>query len=590
MILQDIEQGAGLAVLDPHGDLIEDVLARIPKERAEDVVLIDPADTDYPVGLNILAAHSDLERTVLSSDLVGVFRRLSTSWGDQMTAVFGNAILAFLESTRGGTLVDLRRFLVDPAFRHSFLPSVKDSEVVYFWQTEFPLLKGLPQAPILTRLDAFLRPKPIRYMISQKGPQLDFRRLMDGRKIVLAKLSQGAIGEENSYLLGSLLTAKIGQAAASRQEQDKQSRIPFFLYIDEFHNFITPSIASLLSGVRKYGVGLVLAHQDLRQVRSRSEDVASAVLSSPYTRIIFRVGDHDARVLAEGLSAFEAKDLQNLGIGRAIGRVERAEFDFNLEIEKPVPIEQSAGEDNRSAAVESSRRQYAARRDEVELETLSASSGGIPELAVGVPPTPPSVDEQGPVEKGAPARHSAPIPLPIQQRVEPSLPGRGGPQHKYLQSLLKRAAEDRGYRVSLEEPVLGGAGLIDVALERDGLAIACEISVTTPLEHELQNLSKCLAAGCDFVVLVSSDKKILAKARQAMLQELGADQDERLRFFTPQSFLSFLEEIEAKSNESNQTFKGYRVKVKYRALSEEDKRTREKLIADVISKSLKRSK
>src|SRR5206468_2560269 len=154
---------------------------------------------------NILSAHSDLEKNLLASDLVAVFRRLSTSWGDQMNSVFSNAILAFLESSRGGTLADLRRFLVEPQYRTEFLTTVTDPHVVYYWTKEFPLLTGKPQGPILTRLDTFLRPKPIRYMVTQKENRLDFAAILNGKKIFLAKLSQGTLGEENAYLLGSLL-------------------------------------------------------------------------------------------------------------------------------------------------------------------------------------------------------------------------------------------------------------------------------------------------------------------------------------------------------------------------------------------------
>jgi len=152
LIIQDIERGDGVAVLDPHGDLIDEVLAHIPEHRFRDVVLLDPSDEEYPVGFNILSAHSELEKNLLASDLVAVFRRLSTSWGDQMTSVLGNGILALLESDRGGTLADLRRFLIEPEFRREFLGTVRDPGVVYYWQKEFPLLKGNSQGPILTRL------------------------------------------------------------------------------------------------------------------------------------------------------------------------------------------------------------------------------------------------------------------------------------------------------------------------------------------------------------------------------------------------------------------------------------------------------
>ena len=138
MIVQDIQNGEGLAVLDPHGDLIDQILTHVPKERIDDIVLLDPSDEEYPVGFNILSAHSELERNLLASDLVSVFRRLSTSWGDQMTAVLGNAILAFLESSEGGTLADLRKFLVEAEFRNRFLETVRDQEVIYYWRKEFP--------------------------------------------------------------------------------------------------------------------------------------------------------------------------------------------------------------------------------------------------------------------------------------------------------------------------------------------------------------------------------------------------------------------------------------------------------------------
>lgn len=147
--------------------------------RLDDGVVFDPSDEEYPIGFNILSAHSVLERTLLSSDLVSVFRRLSTSWGDQMTSVLGNAVLAVLESREGGSLLELGRFLVDPDFRKSFLSTVADPEVVFYWQREYPLLRGNPQAPLLTPLDAFLRPKLIRNIVRQKERGLDLRALMD---------------------------------------------------------------------------------------------------------------------------------------------------------------------------------------------------------------------------------------------------------------------------------------------------------------------------------------------------------------------------------------------------------------------------
>jgi hypothetical protein len=366
MVLQDIQRGAGVAVLDPHGDVIDEILGRVPEHRVDDVVLFDASDEEFPIGFNILSARSELEKTLLASDLVAAFRRLSTSWGDQMTSVLGNAILAFLESTQGGTLADLRRFLVEPDFRTSFLKTVTDQEIVYYWTREFPVLTGRPQAPLLTRLDTFLRPRLVRHMVNQREDRLDFRQMMDGDKILLAKLAQGAIGEENAYLLGTLLVTKFHQMALGRQNVPEAERRPFTLIIDEAHNFITPSLASILSGARKFGLGLVLSHQELRQLLSNNADVAAAVLANPYTRICFRLGDDDAKRLAPGFSSFEPQDFQNLGVGEAIVRMGQAEHDFTLITSPLPPVDADVARVRREQIVANSRECYARPRAEIE--------------------------------------------------------------------------------------------------------------------------------------------------------------------------------------------------------------------------------
>jgi DNA helicase HerA-like ATPase len=378
MVLQDLKQGAGFAVLDPHGDLIDQILGQIPSDREEDVVLFDAADEDYPVGLNILTARSEIEKNLLASDLVAGFRRLSTTWGDQMTSVLGNAILAFLERRDGGTLADLRRFLVEPNFRDRILETVEDPEVVYYWKREFTLLAGRPQAPLLTRLDTFLRPKIIRHMVSQRKDRLDFRWMMDNRKVFLAKLAQGAIGEENAYLLGTLIVTKLHQMALGRQDTRESERTPFYLYIDEFHNFITPSIAAILSGARKFGLGLVLSHQELRQVAHHSADVGSAVIANPYTRVCFRLGDDDAKRLTAGFSSFDARDLQSLGVGEAIVRMERAEFDFTMATVPLPEVDADAADATRTRVTTMSRERYARPREEVARE-IAESRGTEPD-------------------------------------------------------------------------------------------------------------------------------------------------------------------------------------------------------------------
>jgi Type IV secretion-system coupling protein DNA-binding domain len=587
MIIQDIRNGEGIGVLDPHGDLIDQILGHVPEERFDDVVLLDPSDEAYPVGFNILSAHSELEKNLLGSDLIAVFRRLSTSWGDQMGSVLANAILALLESERGGTLVDLRRFLVEADFRAEFLATVRDPEVAYYWQKEFPLLKGKPQAPILTRLDTFLRPKLIRYMVSQKENRLDFRKIMDDRKIFLAKLAQGAIGETNAYLLGALLVSKFHQTAMSRQEVSASKRPNFYLYIDEFQNFVTPSMASVLSGARKYHLGLILAHQELRQLWNRDSDVASAVISNPATRICFRMGDFDAKKLAAGFSCFEAEDLQNLGVGEAVCRVERSEYDFNL---KTLPLPQAdvaIARTRRDRLIALSREQYARRREEVEADLFRA----LAEAEIPASPIKEKTVELPKRESAwSPAVQTPRSVRPTPISNQPALQGRGGTQHKYLQQLIKRWAESKGYRAIIEKQILDGLGSVDVALEKDPTSIACEVSITSTPEQELGNIRKCISAGFTSIVLVSPEKKVLNKAKELISVELSEAEARQVQFLTPEELFGFIESLDAKAAGKEETVRGYKVKVQYQPLEESDKKVRKQAVSQVIFRALRRLK
>ena len=633
LICQDIEQGGGLAVLDPHGDLIDQILERIPEGRLGDVVLLDPSDEEYPIGFNILSAHSETEKHLLASDLVSVFRRLSTSWGDQMTSVLGNAILSFLESDRGGTLADLRRFLVEKEYRQEFLQSVRDPENVYFWQKEFPLLTGKPQAPLLTRLDTFLRPKLIRHMVAQRENRFDFAEIMNGQKIFLAKLSQGAIGEENAYLLGTLLVSKFHQLALARQDMRAVDRQPFYLYIDEFHNFVTPSMVSILSGARKYRLGLILAHQELRQLGQGTSEIASAIISNPFARICFRLGDQDAAKLAGGFSFFDAKDLQNLGTGEALCRLERAEYDFNLRTAPLDAVDPGVAEERVRRVVTLTRERYGMPRADVEAELAKHAVG--PNRAPQAARTtgqekadspakpeekPEAVAETAEKESPAPARASSaeaaptpppgPPPLPptlaikesvveyvVQPPSEPSAKalrssretatlGRGGQEHKHLQRLIKQWAEGMNWQATIEKPIAGGGGCIDVALEKGDRMVACEICVTTPVEKEVANVEKCLRAGIGTVVSVASDAKRLGKIRDAVTKRLGANDLCKVHFLDPDGLFRLVEEMDAAAASQEKRTKGYKVKTLYHAAEKGAKTARKRDISEAVVESI----
>jgi hypothetical protein len=535
LVMQDVESGGGCCLIDPHGDLCEAVLSAIPEHRVTDVVLIDPSDVAYPVGLNILLAHSDLERELLASDLVALFRRFSTSWGDQMNSVFANAISAFVYNTSIGTLGDLRRFLIEPSFRNRILATCTDPDIAYYWQKEYPILKSSSVGSILTRLDSFLRPKSIRNMVCQQR-SLNFQELMDTNKIVLVKLSQGLLGEENSYLLGAFIVSKLQQTAMARQAQAAHARVPFYCYIDEFQHFVTPSMASILSGGRKFGLGLVLAHQDMQQVSSIDANIASSLMANAGTRICFRLGDTDARRMQEGFSAFGSEDLQNLGIGEAIVRVNNPEHDFNISV---IP--------------------YTADGPSCKERIITHSRN-----AYSVPVIPPTEREPEPSSKAAPRQYTPPSnPMPI--IIEPEIPApepRELREHRYLQAFVKKLAEEHGYKATIEMPTLDGTGFVDVLLEKDGKHIAMEISVTTSATWELHNIQKCLAAGhTNIVVCVTTNLKI-TQIQKHIQKWLNSAEQSCVRVISPDDIPTLFSEA-GPPKDTVTTYKGYRVKVQY---------------------------
>jgi hypothetical protein len=593
LITQDIAQSRGVTVLDPHGDLIDEVIKHIPDGRMKDVILVDPGDSEYPIGLNLLSAHSDVERIILSSDMVALFRRFATSWGDQMTSVLANAINAILESKNGGTLIDLRRFLVETGFRNKFLETVQDPSIAYYWKHEFALLRQNSVAPILTRLDTFLRPRIIRNMMAQKDG-LDFGDIINSQKILLVKLAQGSIGEENSYLLGTLFVAKLHQAAQSRQNLPPEQRTPFYFYIDEFQNFITPSMSAILSGARKYGLGLILAHQDLDQLAVKDTELANSVLSNPAIRVCFRCGDKDASKLESGFSYFDATDLQSLGVGQAIARVGQKDHDFNLSFDLVPKIEFTVAESKQQTVVNRSRSTYGihhSRVEEILKEALdvervpyrpgksekvveqekTASESTIEPSVSSIESTSPQIDIRTESEKF------------ILKEVEKERQR----EHRFIQEFVKNVAEARNFKAVMEEPVNDYAGKVDVSLLRDNLKIACEISVTNTVEYEVQNVQKCLTAGYSLIFMISNDPVHLNAIRALTVSEIDQSFHSRIFFVSKEDFVNQLDILLAQTIQPQEVREsGYRVKVNYN--SSPDAKGQQNALKEIILSSLRR--
>jgi hypothetical protein len=314
LIRQDIEAGRGLALVDPHGDLVDRIAAAVPAHRKEDVRYLDAPNPAQPFGYNPLRhVRPDLIPLAASGLLEAFKKHWTDAWGVRMEHVLRNALHALLE-TDGASLPDVLRLLTDDAFRRSVVRQLTNEPVRAFWASEYEQYAGRYRAdaigPIQNKIGALLADPLMRRILTSPERQLHFRRIMDRQEILLVNLSRGQIGEDSAALLGSLLVTTMGLAAFSRADVPEIGRPDFYLYLDEFQNFTTLSVATMISELRKYHVGLVLANQHTTQLE---QEVRDAVLGNVGTLVVFRVGPQDAGLFSrEFIQRFEPIDLMNL--------------------------------------------------------------------------------------------------------------------------------------------------------------------------------------------------------------------------------------------------------------------------------------
>ena len=314
MIISDIRMGNGVAVIDPHGDLSEDLLNFIPKRRIKETIYFNPSDLEHPIAFNPLEKVDRDHQHLVVSGLLSIFKKIWFEfWGPRTEHILRNAILALLDYP-GSTLLDIPLMLVDKDFRRRVLEKTSNSQVKDFWFTEFEKysawFRSEAIAPIQNKIGQFLSVPLIRNIVGQPQSTFDLRKIMDEGKILIVNLSKGRIGEDNSSLLGAMIVTKIQLAALSRSNVSEEKRRSFYLYVDEIHNFLTQSFADILSEARKYGLHLVLTHQYIEQLDER---IRSAIFGNVGTLISFRVGARDAQFLENEFSPiFDQTDLTNL--------------------------------------------------------------------------------------------------------------------------------------------------------------------------------------------------------------------------------------------------------------------------------------
>lgn len=390
MAIQDIKNGEGLCIIDPHGDLVEDILSRAPKERAEDIIVFEPFDMDRPVGLNMLQVDSEEQKDFAVQEMIQIFYKLVTDpamLGPMFEHNMRNAMLTLMaDEEHPGTITDIPRIFTDTDFQKYKVAKLKDPVVRLFWEKEMAKTSDFHKSEMLgyliSKVGRFVENAMMRNIVGQSKSGFNFRKIMDEGKVLLVNLSKGRTGEINAKLLGLILVSKIQIAALSRADIPEEQRKDFYLYVDEFQNFITDAFSSILSEARKYKLNLIVAHQYLGQLETQagaqgagSKDLRDAVFGNVGTMVVFRTGAEDAEVLGKEFSpTFNQFDLVNIERFTTYAKLMidgTASKPFNMAT-YPLPNEKSG--DLAKAIRQLSRLKYGRPRPEVEAELLEAGN------------------------------------------------------------------------------------------------------------------------------------------------------------------------------------------------------------------------
>ncbi len=382
MILQDIYAGDGVCFLDPLGDSAESILDQIPGFRQKDVIYFNPADTEFPIGLNMLESNNGEPPFLVASSLMAVLKRIWAGvWSARMEYILNNTILALLD-TPGNTLLGVVRMLTNDDFRSAIVENIQNIMVKNFWTQEYTKFdqkyKTEAISPILNKVGQFFSSTMIRNILGQRTSQIDFRDIMDSKKIMIANLAKGKLGEDNSSLLGSMLVTKFQLAAMSRNDISESERQDFFLYVDEFQNFTNDSFATILSEARKFRLCLTIAHQYIAQLTAGDPDevIKNAVFGNVGTIISFRIGSADSEDMEKELFPLSKngelrKLFLNLDRSQIIVRTSVLNKVLDPFTANTLPPIYSSIKGNKLAMTTTSRQLYATPRIQVEQSIAS---------------------------------------------------------------------------------------------------------------------------------------------------------------------------------------------------------------------------
>lgn len=310
MIMQDIDAGRGVCLLDPHGDLVESIVHLIPEARKKDLIYFNIPDRTLTLKYNPFKKVSYEKRSLVASGIMDVFKKLwSDAWGVKLEHILRHAILTLLDQPQA-TIADIPKLLLDKSYRYEAIKNAKNESVKNFWQKEFGNYTRYDLLPVLNKVGGMLAHPAIKRVLIENPEEISLRKAMDEKKIILVNLAKGYIGEDVAHILGALFISSIGAAAFSRTDMEETNRVPYMVYMDEFHNFTTLSLVNMFSELRKFRVGMILAHQYFYQL---DDEIRWAILGNAGTIISFRVGTEDAQFLSKEMyPEFGLEDFINL--------------------------------------------------------------------------------------------------------------------------------------------------------------------------------------------------------------------------------------------------------------------------------------
>lgn len=597
-----------VVVIDSQGDLINKLMRLAlfdpdaPGSLASRLIVIDPADVEFPAALNLFDAHLDRVRAYSPADrervLNGVIELYEVFFGAMLGAeltqkqgVIFRYLARLMLTIPGATIHTLMQLMEDG---RPFKPQMQDLEgsARYFFETEFfhPSFAATKKQ-ILKRLWGVLSTPAFERMFAQRQNRLDLFEALNEGKIILVSTAKDLLKQDGSALFGRFFIAMLAQAALERSTIPAEERTPTFVYVDEAQEYFDDSIETILNQARKYRIGLTLAHQTLDQLTPR---LRSAILANTSLKCAGGVSAKDARALADELRT--SSDF----IESMRRRGERTEFAVWLKHATPQALRMAVPlgflerqpiltEEAFASVLAANRARYCGTMADVvgfaPIEMAPRAAGAASDATPQQPPT--SAAEATVEVRNPPAavRTTAGGPQISRAEVAAKELGKGGAQHRYLQHLVKGLAEERGFRCVIEEPVSGGQ--IDVALHRDDLTIACEISVTSTPSYEGRNIAKGFAAGFPRVFAIATDAKRLKAIKAQARSLLPEDQLAAVSFLTPETIPAALDALVAPEPESS-TVRGYKVKVSRVSVSPEEVRDRRAAVARVIAQSMRR--